>query len=153
MTFQKNITDFCHRGWGGYPRPFYYAKIYRISTIIVIWQKNPTKVKNYNFFFCSKWKIIMLDYPINTFSWNENLKYQKLSHVLLNIGQKLIKKYNGVIFCPIFNNKWPNFWYFEVFISAKCVYRIYLAYLLLIFSKKKLVIFRFLGFLGILQIS
>ena len=98
--------------------------------------KKSHKSKKLQHFFCSKWKIIMLDYPINTFSWNENLKYQKLSHVLLNIGQKLIKKYNGVIFCPIFNNKWPNFWYFEVFISAKCVYRIYLAYLLFIFSKK-----------------
>ena len=35
-------------------------------------------------------------------------------------------------------NKWPNFWCFEVFISAKCIYRIYLAFLYFILSKKKI---------------
>ena len=41
----------------------------------------------------------------------------------------------------IFNNKYPNFWYFKVFISAKCVYRLYLAYLLFILSKKRILSF------------
>ena len=52
-------------------------------------------------------------------------------------GSKKIFFINFINFCPIFNNKWPNFWYFKVFISAKCVYRLYLAYLLFILSKKK----------------
>ena len=38
----------------------------------------------------------------------------------------------------LYNNKWPNFWCFEVFISAKCIYRIYLAFLYFILSKKKI---------------
>ena len=51
-------------------------------------------------------------------------------------------------------NKWPIFWCFEVFISAKCIYRIYLAYLYFILSKKKIfAIYNFCFFLAILQIS
>ena len=51
-------------------------------------------------------------------------------------------------------NKWPNFWCFEVFISAKCIYRIYLAYLYFILSKKRILPFSFFwDFLAILQIS
>ena len=54
----------------------------------------------------------------------------------------------------LYNNKWPNFWCFEVFISAKCIYRIYLAYLYFILSKKRILPFSFFGdFLAILQIS
>ena len=47
------------------------------------------------------------------------------------------------------------FWYFEIFISAKDVYRIYLAYLYFVFStEKEFCHFHFFGnFLPILQIS
>ena len=57
---------------------------------------------------------------------------------------------NFINFCPLINNKWPNF--LKVFISLKCVYKIYLAYLLFILSKKMLFSF-FRDFLAILQIS
>ena len=51
----------------------------------------------------------------------------------LEIGpfRKMAKTFFPIFFinfCPVLNDKWPNFWYFEVLISTKCVYMIYLGY-------------------------